>query len=59
MSLERICKWEERGREQGKLEKGGGLWGGGLKEELGPRRKRDDWKSENEGEEEKSKATTR
>lgn len=44
MSLERICKWEERGREQGEVGKGRGR--PGVKEELGPRRKRDDWKSE-------------
>lgn len=39
VSLERICKWEGRGREQGEE-------GRGVKRELGPKRKREDSKSQ-------------
>lgn len=53
----------ERTRGSWKREGGGGGDAAGegrrLKEELGPRRKSDDWKSEAKGEEEKSKAATR
>lgn len=38
MSLERICKWEGRGREQGEEGREG------VKRELGPKRKREDSK---------------
>lgn len=48
-----LCHWKgfasgrREGENKGKLEKGGGARGRrGLKEELGLRRKRDDWKSE-------------